>query len=455
MKSYFTKFAWKNTTLEDFTKNLKEFVQDHDPNSPYSVESWENDWLLVAGLTQINVDWNPDDKNPNAKLTITQSPCQAQFKSNKYIKVKVGFLDEKGQVLEVKDVILNKDKTEVTYDGSKHPKIIFPNYGDHGYVKVNIDAHSLIHLQKSVHLIQDDATRATIWYCFYKMTPEDLNPLDFVEAVCNGLEKEKSDLGVEILLEYLAHVVQLFVPLKLRNLVRCKIFEKLYRITISTDLNQINRILLLRTDLINFAKDDDHLDILKQWLEGTEPNLKDHKLRKNDKWHIVRNLYKSERISLEEKEKIYQTVYQQDPSDSARRAKMYCDGVVAHEKGIQKELWEEFFNENTKKTYPHLGEYMSGFACERNISRVAKYDALFYEKVFEVFNKREMKYARQFMTHLWPSTDDIDYQLKMVAEFKKMTPKCEEGWRKALILKENSLTNRKAGYEKVISSFMI
>jgi len=455
MKAYFKTYEWKNATLEDFIKNFKQFVTDDNPESPFSLESWERDWLLKAGLTQIQVEWDPNNTSPNAKLVIRQTSCLNDFPANKFIKAKIAFFDEKGQLLELKDTIINKETTEVEYDGSKKPKIVFPNYQDEGYVKVKIDEFSLKHLKSCIHLVPDETTRAVMWYCFYELIRDgEMNPLDFVDAACAGLETETSDLCIQSILEYLWTTISKYIPSKLRNLVRYKIFEKLYKIIIKTDLSEVNKLLILKRELISNARNEDHVEILRLWLDEKEPQLKAHSLRKIDKWNIVRAIYRSTKYSAEEKLKYYEKVYQEDPSDMGKRIKRYCEAVeVTPEE--REALWNSFFDENTKLTYPHIAESMFGFNTERNLDALKKYHEEFYKRIFEVYDKREISYANQFFLYLFPFTDDLEYQLGKVRELLKLTPRGEKAWKKTLSEKEFELTKRIQSYKLLGASLKL
>ncbi len=200
--------------------------------------------------------------------------------------------------------------------------------------------------------------------------------------------------------------------------------------------------------MIANARNEEHIQIVRKWLDGEEQGLKAHSMRKIDKWSIVKAIYRSKKIDLETKEKYYAKVYQEDPSDTGKRAKMFCDALVADDK--QREaIWAEFMDDKTKKTYPHLAEMMLGFSDERNISTLGEYYEKFWDNVFAVFDSREDRYCLQFFAYLFPSNDNLLTQIKKIQELKKLTPKNEKAWKKVLSDKEQEIESRIEAYKKV------
>jgi hypothetical protein len=202
------------------------------------------------------------------------------------------------------------------------------------------------------------------------------------------------------------------------------------------------------------ARNEEHITVLRNWLEKKDHNLKHHKLRKGDKWQICRAIYRSSKISLNEKEHIYESLYTNDVSDVGKRVKLYCDAVIADEKA-RAQYWEEFLDEKSKRPNPHMLELFKGFSEERNIPTLGPDYEKFYNVVFSVFDKRDDKYSIQFFNQLWPSGDDLDFQLKKIEELRKLKPKNNQSWNKVLTNKTAELNHRLASYNKIMSKFLI
>jgi aminopeptidase N len=55
--SYFTKYSWRNATLDDFINHLdQEFSK---LNLGFSLQEWKNEWIQTAGLNEIEAIWAP------------------------------------------------------------------------------------------------------------------------------------------------------------------------------------------------------------------------------------------------------------------------------------------------------------------------------------------------------------------------------------------------------------
>jgi len=131
------------------------------------------------------------------------------------------------------------------------------------------------------------------------------------------------------ILRFLEDVARHYVPSKLTATLCYKIFERLYRLIQDADINNSNRLLILKRHLIFVAENEIHYEILRKWLDGTEPVLKGHSMRFLDKWNIVQALYASERLTAEEKKGYFDKVWKEDPSDSGINARNFCETLTA------------------------------------------------------------------------------------------------------------------------------
>jgi len=163
-------------------------------------------------------------------------------------------------------------------------------------------------------------------------------------------------LCVNGICEYISNVIRRFIPLKLRPLFRFKVFEKLYRLVGNTDpVNSASRLLIYKRELINYAFNEEHIEILRSWYDGNEKNLKDHKLRITEKWSIIEKIFGLKGLSKDQKLKYYEEMYKEDPSDFGRKAKLYCDALIAEDEE-REATWQGLNDASTTRTYKELYE---------------------------------------------------------------------------------------------------
>ena len=100
-------------------------------------------------------------------MIIKQGFFTPEHQTYRVHKIKVGHYLENGQADVLEVLVWPKEETVVEYNGSKNYKAVLLNYEDHGYLKNTIDPTSLEFLQKNIHKIQDNLSRALIWSSFY------------------------------------------------------------------------------------------------------------------------------------------------------------------------------------------------------------------------------------------------------------------------------------------------
>lgn len=65
LKVYFKKFAWSNTTLQDFISSLQEGYDLNNPDSKFDLNDWAKQWLQTKGPNTITIEFDQD----NGKIT--------------------------------------------------------------------------------------------------------------------------------------------------------------------------------------------------------------------------------------------------------------------------------------------------------------------------------------------------------------------------------------------------
>jgi aminopeptidase N len=72
LASYFKKFAWKNTTLNDFIGSIEPFWDEKAHG--FSLNDWHSEWICTAGLNVCSCKEKFDGSA--GKLSIVQSFTQ-------------------------------------------------------------------------------------------------------------------------------------------------------------------------------------------------------------------------------------------------------------------------------------------------------------------------------------------------------------------------------------------
>ena len=76
--------------------------------------------------------------------------------------------------------------------GKARPELVFPNYNDHAYAKVALDAQSLGFVREHIDQIEDPLMRQLLWSSLWNMVrDQQLKSFDFLALVREQAAKER------------------------------------------------------------------------------------------------------------------------------------------------------------------------------------------------------------------------------------------------------------------------
>jgi len=231
-----------------------------------------------------------------------------------------------------------------------------------------------------------------------------------------------------------------FAPKPVRNdILYPKLFDATMKLFLHTDINNKNRIVILREHLIKTATvgvktEIDNVKYLVEWFNGTHEKLKHVELLLNNKWSIVLKLYRYKKLDTHQKNEFFNKVAELDKSDTMKSNQITTQAMIASPEEMKK-LWESFFDEATTESVQSIGDKMSGFNLSIHENELENYHNLFFEKILSVFKTRSRDYSREFYECLFPAEDSLKKYLENTKELIAKTPEGEEWLKK--ILKES------------------
>jgi len=203
LQRYFQRFSFKNTTLADFVRMLSEA-------SSQDVGRWQRAWLQSSGVNTVRADWacEPDarsGKSRISKLNLVQSGG-SELRPH---KSEVAFFRfPKGQSKLTAPLVADEESFPVLYSSEETPvrdalkepcpDLVFPNFRDLDYVKVELDDASLKVAKKHLSQIQDAFTRQMLWHTLWEMVIDGkLSAAEYGKSVLKhvGAEKDAQVLG--------------------------------------------------------------------------------------------------------------------------------------------------------------------------------------------------------------------------------------------------------------------
>jgi aminopeptidase N len=186
--NYLVKYSWQNAKLEDFIGSLGEAAGR-------DLSKWTRDWLYQAGVNTITANFSCSNGKINA-FSLAQTAPSKQLPTLREQRVQVGaFKLENGKLVLAKNV-------PVTYSGATTkvpgmvgaacPDLVYPNYQDWGFVKVNLDKRSFQTARTQLAGVDDPLLRAMLWQALWDGVRDAKLPLnEFIEVALANAPQEK------------------------------------------------------------------------------------------------------------------------------------------------------------------------------------------------------------------------------------------------------------------------
>jgi aminopeptidase N len=186
--NYLVKYAYKNARLDDFIGSLGEAAgRDLGP--------WTQQWLYQAGVDTIAAHYSC----ANGKIktfSLQQSAPSAALPTLREQRVQVATFRLAGQ-----QIGLDKN-VAVTYSGAATPvpalvgaacpDLVYPNYQDWGFAKVQLDKRSFATAQSSLSKVSDPLLRSMLWQSLWDGVRDGKLPLnEFIKTALNNAPAEK------------------------------------------------------------------------------------------------------------------------------------------------------------------------------------------------------------------------------------------------------------------------
>ena len=192
--NYLVKYAYKNATLDDFIGSLGEAAgRDLGP--------WTQQWLYHAGVNTIAANYSCAGGKIST-FSLQQSAPSAALPTLREQRVQVGtFRLDGGKLVLAKSVAVTYSGAATKVPalvGSACPDLVYPNYQDWGFAKVQLDKRSFATAQGSLSRVDDPLLRSMLWQSLWDGVRDGQLPLnEFIKtALANAAgEKDYTLLG--------------------------------------------------------------------------------------------------------------------------------------------------------------------------------------------------------------------------------------------------------------------
>lgn len=352
--NYLADNAYKNAILDDFISSLAKA-------SGKDLNQWQQDWLYKAGVNTIEANYQcKQGKISSFELLQTADKSQPILREQK-VQLALFKATKPGLSLTNKLSVIYKDDTTKVKElvGVDCPDLVYPNYQDWAFVKVNLDKRSFATTKLYLAQVEDPLLRSMLWQSLWDSVRDGKLALNeyLTVALANApLEQDYTTLG-QVLGQLSSAQIYLNKGLGGRHDYVKEIALNLEEVTWQSTLaNSDDKNLQRRwfSSYLNFAHSPNALDNLYKLLTG-QHSLDNLIISQDIRWQIIAQLSRFQHI--EAKELIeHELVF--DNSDAGEKSAIYAR-VIAPNKQVKTDWLAKIQQENNELPFAKLSTAMS------------------------------------------------------------------------------------------------
>ncbi len=360
--NYLKNNAYQNAVLEDFLDSLANA-------SGKDLGQWQQDWLYKAGVNTIEAKYQCEQgKISSFKLLQTADKSQPTLREQK-VQLALFKTTSPGFNLTKKiSVIYQGETTDVNaLIGVSCPDLVYPNYQDWAFVKVNLDKRSFETTKLYLAQIQDPLLRSMLWQSLWDSVRDGKLPLNdyLTVALANApFEQDYTTLG-QVLGQVSAAKAYLNKGLGSQNDYVKSVALELEEITWhSTLANSDDKNMQRRwfSSYLNFAHSETALDNLYKLLTG-QHSLENLTINQDIRWDIIAQL---SRYKYSKANDLITKELTLDSSDTGEKSALYAR-VITPNSQVKAEWLANIQQEESKIAFSKLRTAMSAlYPSEQN-----------------------------------------------------------------------------------------
>ena len=186
--NYLVKYQFQNAKLDDFIGSLGQAAGR-------DLSGWTKEWLYQAGVNTIAASYSC----AGGKVTgfaLDQTAPSAALPTLREQRVQVAAFKFDGKAFQpVRTVPVTYKGAQTKVDGMNGadcPDLVYPNFGDWGFVKVQLDKRSFETARRRLAHVDDPLLRAMLWQALWDGVRDGKLPLnDFISTALNNAPQEK------------------------------------------------------------------------------------------------------------------------------------------------------------------------------------------------------------------------------------------------------------------------
>ena len=262
-RAYFRRFAFGNTSLDDFLTVLDEACEA-------DVREWADAWLLTTGVPALAATIERDDAGAIATATLTQT---SDTPRPHVVAVGTYAPDHGGQLRRQRSTEVRVDPDQQATDlpellGDTSP-VVLVNDRDLTYCLASPGADGLTALADGVHHLSDTLARALAHSQLWAAVRDgSMDPRDYVRLVARKGVAEQHSSILTTVLDRALEALESFTPPRWRTPLRTELLDALHTGMLEAEPGSDAQLILTRAFARLATKDGAHAQTIKELLSG-------------------------------------------------------------------------------------------------------------------------------------------------------------------------------------------
>ena len=428
VRSYFEKYADRNTTRADFISEIQS-ASHHD------LSQWTSRWLQTAGPNRVEPKWSCA-LGKIAKFDVLQTASSSNTLSPHRTQISLFRMNTKGTMIPFKtaDVIYETAATPVkAFIGERCPDFVFSNSNDQDYALFSLDPLSL-KAAKAALLggVTDPLTRVMIWNELGQMVRDlKLKISDYFEIALPALAAETDDSVLAIVAgrhSTLSSYYQAYLTAEQRRALAPG-FEAIVAKRLNESEPKSNAQMTFFDFYTDMAQTPAGLERLANILNGTE-NLDGLEIDQDRRWKIISALADE---GAPGSRALIEAEMKRDKTTSGERYAFAAQAALP-EASNKSKYWKSF-QSSDKIPFSNLRGAAGAFN-NANSSELSKpFVAPFFDRVTSIDWSANDNLIEIYFERLFPqvicSDELLQESRKRLAGAKNLTDLARRGWLEA------------------------
>jgi aminopeptidase N len=313
-------------------------------------------------------------------------------------------------------------KHSIILQGNSEPQIVvhegydientfvLGNANDNAYIQSVLSERFLKELSKGLlSKIPDSINRIIIWRgLISNVSKLHMKSTDFFKIIIENVWEEDDVILLDTLLPLFGAWVVWYIPNEMFEYICKKIFNKLYRKMISLPSSKQDLKAWFKSAIFNYLYSEEHLELATDWLESgfiidrKGVIRRDLPLDVNERYQVLKKIFASPNIPLEEKNFLLEREIWLDQSDKTKRLAMYWDASIPDPENKAR-IWEIIthpFDYNL--SIYEYNSYLDGFFKRSQQDLCNEYVGKYIQELANFAECSEKDFMTTFVRGAWP-----------------------------------------------------